>query len=187
MSFIAELWMPIVLSAVLVFAASSVIHMVIMWHKSDYRQFAGEDNVRAAIRAANASPGLYVIPYAKDMKEFGGEEMRKKFVEGPVGFVTLKAPGPPTMGAALAQWFVFSLGVAAIAGYLAAHALHPGASFLAVCRVVGTVVFVAYGAGSVTQGIWMSKPWHSVAMELLDAAIYATLNAVAFAWLWPHG
>ena len=187
MTFLAELWMPIVLSAVLVFVASSLIHMVIMWHKSDYHQFSNEDGVRAAIRAANASPGLYVIPHAKDMKEFGTEEMKKKFVEGPVGFVTLKAPGPPAMGGALAQWFVFSLGVAVIAAYLTAHTLFHGASFLGVCRVVGTVVFLAYGAGSVTQGIWMGKPWHSVAMELLDAAIYALINALVFAWLWPHG
>jgi hypothetical protein len=187
MGFLAELWMPIVLSAVLVFVASSVIHMVIMWHKSDYNQFSNEDEVRAAIRAANAKPGLYVLPYVMDMKSMGTEEVKKKFVDGPVGFVTLKAPGPPTMGGALGQWFAFALAIAVIAAYLASHTLPPGATFLAVCRIVGTVVFLAYGSGSVIQGIWMGRPWRSVAMELLDAAIYAVINGVAFAWLWPHG
>ena len=90
------------------------------------------------------------------------------------------------MGAALSQWFIFSLVIAALAAYLAHRTLPTGASFLGVCRIVGAIVFLAYGAGSVTQGIWMGKPWRSVAKELLDAFIYATLNALAFGWLWPR-
>ena len=43
MTFLAQLWMPIVLSAVLVFAASSLIHMVLKWHNADYRPLANED------------------------------------------------------------------------------------------------------------------------------------------------
>ena len=35
---IASLWLPIVLAAVIVFIASSVIHMLPLWHKSDYAQ-----------------------------------------------------------------------------------------------------------------------------------------------------
>ena len=34
---IASLWLPIVLAAVIVFVASSVIHMAPLWHKNDYR------------------------------------------------------------------------------------------------------------------------------------------------------
>ena len=33
---LAALWLPILLSAVIVFVASSLIHMVSGWHKSDY-------------------------------------------------------------------------------------------------------------------------------------------------------
>ena len=36
MTELSELWLPIILSAVLVFMASSVIHMASPWHKSDY-------------------------------------------------------------------------------------------------------------------------------------------------------
>ena len=56
MTFLAQQWMPIILSAVAVFAASSLIHMVLKWHNSDYRKLANEDDVRAAIRAGNAAP-----------------------------------------------------------------------------------------------------------------------------------
>ena len=186
MTFLAELWMPIVLSAVLVFVASSLIHMVFKWHNSDYLKFSNEEGVRTALRAATSGPGMYVVPHISDMKQLGTAEVQKKFIDGPVGFISLKAPGPPTMSAALAQWFIFSLVIAALVAYLAHHALPPGSSFLGVCRIVGAIVFLAYGAGSVSQGIWMGKPWRSVSKELLDAAIYATLNALAFAWLWPH-
>ena len=71
MTFLAQLWLPIVASAVLVFIASSLVHMVIKWHNADYRKLANEDEVRAAVRAGGPAPGQYVIPYCADMKDMG--------------------------------------------------------------------------------------------------------------------
>ena len=34
---LADLWLPILLSAVLVFVASSLIHMVLGWHRHDFK------------------------------------------------------------------------------------------------------------------------------------------------------
>lgn len=184
MTFLAQLWIPIVVSAVLVFVASSLIHMVLKWHNSDYRKLANEDAVRAAIRASSPVPGQYVIPHCADMKDMKSPELQQKFLEGPVGFLTLRQSGPPSMGAPLGQWFVFTLVISAIAAYIAAKTLPAGASFLQVCRVVGTVSFLAYAGGSVQAGIWMGKPWPSVAKDLLDGAIYAVVTAAAFGWLW---
>ena len=188
MAFLAQLWMPIVLSAVLVFVTSSVIHMVIKWHQSDYRKFANEDDVRAVIRAGNAAPGQYIVPHILDTKTMSTPEVQKKFTDGPVAFMTLRPPGPPAIGGALGQWFAFSLVVALLAAYIASKTLMQieGTTFLGVCRVVGTITFLAYGGGSVTAGIWMGKPWGSVMKELLDAAIYALVSALAFGALWPH-
>jgi hypothetical protein len=39
------LWLPILLSSVFVFLASSVIHMASPWHKSDYPKLPNEDKV----------------------------------------------------------------------------------------------------------------------------------------------
>ena len=50
---LGSLWLPIVLSAVLVFITSSIIHMVLKYHNRDYRKLPNEDAVRAAIRAGN--------------------------------------------------------------------------------------------------------------------------------------
>ena len=38
MTGLSALWLPILLSAVLVFVASSLIHMASPWHKSDFRR-----------------------------------------------------------------------------------------------------------------------------------------------------
>ena len=48
MAMLASLWLPILLSAVAVFVASSLIHMLFKWHNRDYRKLPNEDAVRAA-------------------------------------------------------------------------------------------------------------------------------------------
>ena len=66
---LAQLWLPILLSAVGIFIVSSLIHMVFKWHNSDYKGFSNEDAVRATMRAGNPPDGMYVIPYCKAHKE----------------------------------------------------------------------------------------------------------------------
>ena len=183
---LVDLWIPIVFSAVLVFAASSLVHMVFKWHNSDYRKLANEDDVRVAIRSSNPQPGQYVIPHCADMKDMGKPEMLQKFQEGPVGLLTLRPACTPSMGRPLGLWFALNVVVALAAGYLASRTVPFGASFLAVCRVVGIVTFLAYACGGVTQAIWMGKPWNSAAKEGLDAFVYGLVSAAAFGWLWPR-
>ena len=38
---LAALWLPILLSAVIVFVVSSILHMALPFHKNDYRQLPG--------------------------------------------------------------------------------------------------------------------------------------------------
>ncbi len=37
---LSALWLPILLSAVIVFVASSILHMLLPYHRSDYNQIA---------------------------------------------------------------------------------------------------------------------------------------------------
>ena len=181
-----QLWLPILVTALLVFVASSLIHMVFKWHNADFRKLANEDDVRAVIRAGHAEPGQYVLPHCADMKDMKNPDFVRKFDEGPVGMVTLRPVGPPKMGGALGMWFVYTLAIGTLAAYVAEKTLGPQSSFLQVCRVVSVLAFLAYAAGSVQMGIWMGKPWGSVAKDLLDGAIYATLTALTFGWFWTH-
>ena len=105
---VLSLWLPILLSAVAVFAASSIIHMVLGYHASDYAPVPGEESVGAAIRGAGVAPGTYVMPYAGSMKAMGTPEFTEKMTRGPVAMITVLRPGrllpslPPLVSAAAA-------------------------------------------------------------------------------------
>ena len=178
-----QVWLPILGSAIAVFMASSIVHMVLKWHNSDYRKLANEDEARALLRPT--APGMYFVPHCPDMKEMQKPENIQKFVDGPIAMITIRPSGKPSMGAPLLQWFLLNLVVSIIAAYIATKMVVPGASFLAVCRPVATITFISYAAGSISNGIWYGRTWSSVTKELADAAIYAVAAACVFAWLWP--
>lgn len=183
---LASLWMPILLSAVLVFFASSLIHMVFKWHNSDYRKLPNEDAVRAVLGSAQLPPGEYMLPHCVHGKEMGAPEMQQKLKDGPNGMLTLRANGMPNMGTSLSQWFVFALVLAALAACLSCLVLGRGAAQHTVFHFFALVTFMSYAAGSFVNGIWMGKPWRAVGKDALDSLIYAALTGAAFAWLWPQ-
>lgn len=180
-----QLIIPIVLSAVLVFIASSLIHMVLKWHNKDYGKLSNEDEVRAAINRGNPAPGQYVTPWAMDPGSFKDPEFQKKFTEGPIGVLWLKRPGPMKMGPQLGQWFIFNLVVSLFVAYLTSRTLQPGTEYLQVFRVAGTAGFLAYSLGEIPMAIWMGKPWSVAIKEVVDGLIYAFMIGGAFGWLWP--
>jgi len=118
MNALLSLWLPILLSAVTVFVISSLIHMVIKWHASEYRSLSNEDAVRAVIRAGHPAPGSYVVPHCPDMKDMGSDAMKQKYAEGPVGHITIVPNGTPNMGKYLGLWFLWSLAIAVVAAFL---------------------------------------------------------------------
>ena len=183
MNALLSLWLPILLSAVVVFVISSLVHMVLKWHASDYSALANEDAVRDAIRAGNPTPGRYVVPHCADMKDMAGEAMVKKYREGPVGHFTLGPNGAPNMGKFLGQWFILNLIVAAVAAFLASRIY--GMDARAAAKLTGAVTFIAYGFGTLQESIWMMRPWSGSAKYLLDAALYALGSGLVFLWLWP--
>jgi hypothetical protein len=183
---LGALWLPILLSAVLVFVLSSIIHMVLGYHRSDYTRLPNEDAVRAAIRSGNPAPAQYIIPYCADPKGMESPEMKQKVAEGPIGVLNLKPAGSYGMGASLAQWFLFALLVSFFVAYVASHALLPGAPYLHVFRIVGAVAFLAYAAGQVPAAIWMGKPWPVAIKEVIDGLLYGLVTAGTFGWLWPR-
>ena len=105
---LTALWLPIVLSAVIVFIASSIMHMVLPYHKSDYQRLPDEDKLLAALRAASLKRGLYVFPFCTH-KEMKSPAIVEKYDQGPVGFVTVLPSGPPAMAKFLLLWFVYCL------------------------------------------------------------------------------
>ncbi len=186
MVYLTSLWLPIVLSAVAVFFASSIIHMVLKYHRSDYSKMPGEDNVMAAMRSEKVSPGHYYVPHCVDMKEMANPEVRAKFDKGPVAFVTVLPNGMPAMGKTLVTWFVYCLVISVFVAYLTGRALGPDAYYLTVFRIAGTAAFLGYAGCSASESIWKGQPWSTTAKQIFDGLIYALLTAGVFGWLWPN-
>jgi hypothetical protein len=88
------LWLPILLSSVFVFLASSVIHMAPLWHRNDYPRMPNEDKVMDALRPLAIPPGDYMIPRASGMLEMRSPEFKAKMEKGPVMVVTVMPNGP---------------------------------------------------------------------------------------------
>jgi hypothetical protein len=190
MHFLAALWLPILLSAVIVFIASSILHMVLPYHKSDVRQLPDEDKLLAALRPAGLQKGLYVFPYSTH-KEMNSAAIQEKYKQGPVGLLTIFPSGPIPMPKFLTLWFFYCLIIGVVVAYVSAHA-HPlvvahGEPFWAVFRVAGAAAFLAYGVANLSNGIWKGLPWSNVIKEVVDGLVYALLTAGTFGWLWPRG
>ena len=185
MVLLSALWLPIVLSAVIVFVASSIMHMLLPYHKGDYQKIPDEDKVLPALRDAGLKRGLYIFPFA-DHNTMKSPEVMEKYKQGPVGTMTIFPSGPPVMPKFLGLWFGYCLIVGFFVAYLAAHTVDPGAHYLRVFRVVGTAAFLAYGLGNISDGIWKGQTWSIVIKEVIDGLVYALLTAGTFGWLWPR-
>lgn len=185
MTFVTELWLPILLSAVFVFIVSSVIHMALPIHKGDFKKLKNEDAVLAAMRANGVEPGAYMFPCAGSMKEMGSPEMIEKLKTGPSGWLTVAPPGGCNIGTSLICWFVFCLIVGLLVAYLGWHALGAGAPRLAVLRLTGTAAVLGYAVGHFHDSIWKGTRWGTTVKFLFDGVIYGLVTAGTFAWLWP--
>ena len=137
------------------------------------------------IGALNVLPGEYMLPRCNEMKEMRSPEFIQKMTEGPVWMITVRLNGMSGMALMMIQWIVYLLVVALFSGYVASHALAPGAHYLHVFRYVGTTTFMAMSLGLVVNSIWYSRQWSTTFKLMFDGLIYSLLMAGTFGWLWP--
>ena len=183
---ISALWIPILLSAVIVFVASSILHMVLPYHKSDYRKLPEEDKVVDALRAAGVTPGpVYHFPHTTH-KEMKSPEVVEKFKRGPIGLLTVIPSGAPAMGKYLGMWFVYCVVVSIVVALVAGSTLSAGTRYLVVFHLTGLAAFLAYGVGQIQDSIWKGQTWGVTFKHVVVGLIYALLTAGTFGWLWPR-
>lgn len=183
---LSELWLPILLSAVAVFAASMVIHMLLPYHRGDYGAVPREDEVMAAMRPFAIPPGDYMMPRANSMADMKSPAFMEKWNKGPVLSMTVMRPGHNFMGTSMAQWFVYCLVVSLFAAYIASRALDRGAPYLEVSRFASTTAFVGYGLALWQNSIWYRRKWSTTLKSNIDSLIYGFLTGGMLGWLWPR-
>ncbi len=181
-----SLWMPILLSAVFVFIASSIIHMALAYHRNDFLKLPKEDDTMAALRGFNIPPGDYAVPCAGSIEGMKKPEFVEKMKAGPVIFMTVVPSGPPAIGGSLVVWFLYSILVSVFAGYIAGRALAAGANYLTVFRFAGCVAFAGYSLGILQNSIWYKRNWGTTLLYVFDGLVYGLLTAGTFGWLWPR-
>ena len=186
MVLIPTLWLPILISAVIVFVASSLIHMVLGYHKNDFNRVPAEDELMEAMRRFELKPGDYMLPRPRSMADLKSAEFTDKRMKGPVAIMTVLPSGRVGMGPQLGMWFVYSLAVGVLAAYIAGRALGAGAPYLHVFRFAGCTAFIAYGAAHWPTSIWYGRSWGTTIRNTIDALVYGTLTAGTFGWLWPR-
>ncbi|QOI99593.1 MAG: hypothetical protein HRU70_03505 [Phycisphaeraceae bacterium] len=186
MAFLTTLWLPIVLSAVLVFIASSIIWAALQLHKNDYTQTPHDAAFQAVLRDNAMGPGLYCIPSRHDGETPAAYQER--FTKGPCALLAVPS-GPFNFGKTLGLWFLNQLVLAALIAYVAHAAIPTGdsaPSYFAVFRVVGAVALLAHAGMAANDTLWRFLGWRHAASSLFDGVVYAALTAGCFAGLWPR-
>ena len=187
---LTSLWLPILLSAVAVFILSSLVHMALKYHNSDFARLPNEDEILTALGKYEIPAGEYMFPHMSGGS--GGNPMKdpvllEKWNRGPNGIVSVMPKGMRRLSGFLVQWFLFSLVVSLFAAYLASRALAPDARTAEVFRFTATIGFLGYGLALVHDSIWYARKWSTTFKNLLDAVMYGAVTAAVFVWLWPRG
>ena len=186
MTELSSLVVPIALSTVFVFIASSIIHMASPWHKSDYPRVPNEDRAREVLRALAIPPGDYMIPRPSSRADLRSPEFAAKIHTGPVMILTVMPNGPMPMLRNMGLWLLYCAAVSVFAGYIAGRALAPGAEYLEVFRFAGATAFIGYAVALWQMSIWYHRSWTTTLKATVDGFIYACLTAGTTGWLWPR-
>lgn len=182
---LSTLWLPVLLSAVIVFVVSSVIHMWLPWHKNDYPKVPDEEKLRDAVRPLAIPPGDYMVPRPASTQEMRTPEFAEKLNKGPVLILTVIPNGPFSMAKNLVLWFLYSVIVGIFTAYVASRALPAGAEYGRVFQLATIIAFIGYAVALWQISIWYHRAWGTTIRSTMDGLIYALLTAGTFGWLWP--
>lgn len=181
---LASLWMPIVVSAAVVWVVSAMAWMVMPHHKNEFKGLPNEEAFLAAIRAQKAAPGQYMFPHCGDHSKMKDPAVKAKMDAGPWGTLNVFASWG-NMGGKMAASFIFYLIVSTCVAYIASFTTHAGTDFVHVMRLTATVSIMAYCFATVPHAIWFNTPKPAFIAGLVDGITYGLITGATFAWLWP--
>lgn len=179
-----DLWLPIVLSAVIAFVASFVMWMVLPTHKADIKPLPDEPKFNAAIAPLGIKPGLYMFPNCQGGEDMKSEAFKARWKAGPWGTINVLG-AQPNFGRNLAVCFVEMLAISFVVAYLSTMAVPRGAEYMHVFRFIGAAAILGYLFGGFATDAFMGKPGRFQLTSAIDGLVYALLTAGVFAWLWP--
>ncbi len=161
----------VLLSSVLVFIVSTIIHTVLKWHESDYAALTPEQE-----RAFAAFPsGSFYSPHRKNSPSHQAwQERCKREPAVMIRVRSSKHAEHPTMGIHLSLWFLYVLVVSAVTAY--AETLAKPAHSTSLCFLVS---FLAYWGAEPSKCIWYMVPVSQAAKNAVDSLLYALATTLA--------
>lgn len=181
---LTALWLPIVVSAVLVFIVSALVWTVLKIHDPEWNPLPNDDRIYPVLREARPAPGQYYFPAA--MKEAEKDPAVAASLKDAVsGYVYVNRQNPFDMRRNISFAIIHQFVIAIVVAYLAGRTLPAGTDYLAVFRVVGTAAVLAYCMGHITYSIWFAHAWRSTWKQIGEGLVYALIMAGVFGWLWP--
>ncbi len=188
-NFIAQLWQPILLATALCFIMSALIWMIAPHHKGEWKEPPNVGGLRDLLRQGGIQPGGYTFPHMSDAdrkdKTKAAEKMQQ-WAEGPSGVLYIVPKGPMSMGKMMGQQVAYFLLVNIFLGWFTSYFIVVGTTYVHVFKIIGLAAFMSYFLGSIPESIWFGRPWKSVVLQGIDAALYAGMTAGTFGWLWPR-
>jgi len=171
------LWLPILVSSVLVFVASSLIWNVLGAHKWHVRGLPDEAAVRDALSKQTVPPGQYTIPYCPEPAMMKDPAFQERMVKGPIAVIMVRKPGLPNMGSFLGCWFLYLLSVSFAVAFVCGQTLRAGTPYLTVFKVAGVVAFAAYSFAQIPNAIWWGRPWKSAFKVFCRASLFPLIDS----------
>ena len=179
---LTQLWLPILVSAVVVQFAGAFIHMALgFWHTPDYRNVEDDGPFVEAMRRLKS--GLYLVPR---MIQKPTAEQRAEWESGPTALMYVRNPARFSFGKTLGIYFLHCLVSAIFVAYIAGETLAPGTAYLRVFQIAGATGTIYWAFGNhISDAIWYGKPWPVAIKYVIDGLIYGMLMGGVFGWLWP--
>jgi hypothetical protein len=176
-----ELWLPILVSGVVLFFLSAAAWMLLPHHKPEWKGLPNEDALTKTLRETDIPAGQYMFPYCERHADSKSEEMKRRMQTGPHGTLYVW-PGAPNMGINMACTVAFFIIANFVIAYLATMALDRGDSFMEVLRFVGTAAILTYASAPILNGIWFRR---KMLADIIDGIVFGLVTGLLFAAMWP--
>jgi len=184
MEFVQSLWLPIVLSAVAVWIASTLAWVALPHHKNDFVALPDEDAFANFVREQGIPPGNYVFPDFRTREAMKSEKVARALEQGPVGHLSVWKT-PLTMGGTMLATLLVHLVVCTLIAYLTRAAIPGPAAFASVFRISATAGVLAYTFASIPNALWFGSYRRTILATVVDGVIFGLVIGAVFSASWP--
>src|SRR5262249_24553665 len=153
---VADLLLPIPVSAIAVFVVSSIVWMLLPYHRTDWKRVKKEDAFLDAVRGQQLAAGMYMFPGCTPADVKTPEGMAR-FEKGPWGSMVV-LPGKPNMGRSLPRWLGFLLIVSTVVAFLVGRFIPKGGDFHDIFHQSAAAAAIVYSGSAIPGWIWEGKP-----------------------------